>query len=317
LAQRYLISRLSALGDVVCSLPAATALKATFPDCHVTWVVDPRFAGIVECCTAVDEVVRCKPGLKPATWPTFDLPFDAALDLQGLMKSALGIARAKADQKLGYHWQREGSALFSVQVLPDPSSLHVVDQYVDVARAAGGQMDRAEFSLSPKDEDLTLVRSKLTQAGVDGAFVAMNAGAGWVTKRWPPEHFAVLISELRALGIPTVLLGGKGQDQEVIAAIARQGAQFTDLSGQTSVRELVALISLSAAHVGGDTGSTHLAAGLGKPAIGLYSITRPQRSCPYGQIQRCHYKPSALADITPAEVLPTVLEALGPDGSRP
>ncbi len=308
---RFLISRLSALGDVVCSLPAAVALKNGFPDCHITWAVDKRFAGIVECCTAVDEIVRIKPGPSPKTWPTYDQPFEAALDLQGLLKSALGIARAQANQKVGYHWQREGSALFSAQILPDPSSFHVVDQYVDVARAVGGTMDRAEFALVPNEEDLASVKAKLAEAGVDGRFVAMNAGAGWITKRWPPEYFGALIEALRAKGVPTVLLGAKGADQEVISTVAAQGAKFADLSGKTNVRELVSLISLSSAHVGGDTGSTHVAAALGKPAIGLYSITRPQRSCPYGQIERCHYKPSGLSDITPDEVLPTVLEALG------
>ncbi len=59
--ERFLLSRLSALGDTVCSLPAAMALKQGFPECHITWAVDPRFAGIVECCEAVDEVVRVKP----------------------------------------------------------------------------------------------------------------------------------------------------------------------------------------------------------------------------------------------------------------
>lgn len=310
MAQRFLISRLSALGDVVCSLPAAVALKRSFPDCHITWAVDPRFAGIVECCTAVDEIVRCKPGLQPSTWPTFPEPFTAALDLQGLLKSALGIARARADCKLGYHWQREGSGFFSSRVLPDPSSFHIVDQYVDVARAAGGQMDRAEFALGPHPDDVESVRSKLQEAGIDGAFVAMNAGAGWVTKRWPPRSFASLITALEARGVRCVMLGAKGADQEAVSAVASEGARFTDLSGRTSVRELVALLSLAAAHVGGDTGSTHIAAALGRPAIGLYSITLPRRSCPYGQIDRCLYSAPGLADISPESVLPLVLEAV-------
>ena len=311
MAQRFLISRLSALGDVVCSLPAAVALKRAMPDCHVTWAVDPRFAGIVECCTVVDEIVRCKPGFKPATWPEFSDGFDAALDLQGLLKSAACVARANAPRKLGYHWQREGSALFSAQVLPDASSFHIVDQYVDVARAAGGEMDRAEFALAPVAEDVESVRGKLAAAGVAGTFVAMNAGAGWITKRWPPSSFAVLISALKSRGVQTVVLGAKGADQEAVAAIASEGARFADLSGKTSVRELVALLSLASAHVGGDTGSTHVMAALGRPAIGLYSITRPRRSCPYGQIERCVYKPTALCDISPDEVLPLVLDAFG------
>jgi len=123
--KRFLIARLSALGDVVCSLPAASALKATWPDCHITWVADPRFAGIAQCCEAVDEVRVVKPSLRSI--PTYSEPFDAAFDLQGLLKSGLCLARAKAKTKLGYHWQREGSFLFSSPVAPDPTSWHIVD----------------------------------------------------------------------------------------------------------------------------------------------------------------------------------------------
>jgi lipopolysaccharide heptosyltransferase I len=306
----FLISRLSALGDTVCSLPAAAALKAAFPDARITWAVDSRFAGIVECCTAVDEVVRVKPSLK--TIPRYETKFDAALDLQGLLKSALCVARAKAARKVGYHWQREGAWLFTQRVLPDPSSFHVVDQYVDVARAVGGKADRADFALKPKEEDVLSVRRKLKERGVVGRIVVVNAGAGWVTKRWPPEHFAQLIDGIHREGVRAVLVGGKAPaDREAADEVIRRCAEPpADLLGATSVRELVALIRLASAHVGGDTGSTHLAAALDVPAVGLYSITRPQRSCPYGQIDRCFYDPDGLAKIQPEPVWERVREIL-------
>jgi lipopolysaccharide heptosyltransferase I len=307
---RFLVSRLSALGDVVCSLPAAVALRRAYPGAHITWAVDPRFAGIVDCCEAVDEVLRVKPSLK--TIPTYAEPFDAALDLQGLLKSALCISRAKAERKVGYHWQREGSWLFSQRILPDPSSFHIVDQYVDVAREVGGQMDRAEFMLKAKEEDVLSVRRKLKERGIVGRFVVMNAGAGWVTKRWPAAHFASLIDSLHAEGFPTVLIGGKAEADKAAAAEVTAACKNppASLLGETSVRELVALLRLCSTHVGGDTGSTHIAAALDTPAVGLYSITRPQRSCPYGQVERCHYKPEGLAHIRPEEVLETVRQAL-------
>jgi len=310
LAQKFLISRLSALGDTVCSLPAAVALKRAFPECHITWVVDPRFGGIVECCGAVDEVIKLKPSLKLI--PRYPEPFEAALDLQGLLKSAICLFKAKAGRKVGYHWQREGAAFFSERILPDPTSFHVVDQYVDVARAVGGQMDRAEFMLVPLEEDVIAVRSKVDENGVTGRFVVINAGAGWATKRWVPSHFAEVVDGLQAKGIQSVLIGGKAEpDQQAASEVMEACKQKpVNLLGKTSVRELVALIDQSAAHLGGDTGSTHIAAALGKPAIGLYSITKPQRSCPYGQIDRCHYDPLALSNIQAQGVLQSLLEAI-------
>lgn len=307
-----LIVRLSALGDAVCTLPVAVALKEQFPESRITWVVDPRFAGIIECCSAVDEIVICKPSASLASLPRFPNPFDLALDMQGLSKSALVVKQAKAKLKLGYHWQREVAPFFSKAVLPDPTSLHVVDQYLDVARAAGAESEVAEFRLIPKDEDREAMKALLKSSGVTGSFVVMNAGAGWATKRWTPNHFATLIEMLAAKEIRSVLIGGKA-DADIEAAeqvVSACPVPVVNLLGKTSVRELVALISLSNAHVGGDTGSTHIAAALGVPAIGLYSITKPARSCPYGQIHRCHYSPSGLNDILPGEVYKTCWEAM-------
>ncbi|HWD41269.1 MAG TPA: glycosyltransferase family 9 protein [Fimbriimonas sp.] len=307
---RFLISRLSALGDTVCSLPAAVALKGRFPDCHITWVVDPRFAGIVECCSAVDEIYRYKP--KVGQWPKIDGPFDVAMDLQGLAKSSLPVLFAKAKQKVGYHWQREGAGLASSAVLPDPTSFHVVDQYVDVARSVGAVADRAAFGLVPKQEDILSVRAKLKQNGISGRFVVLNAGAGWATKRWPATHFARLADLIHGEGVPCVLVGG-GADADRAAAeevTGRADNAPVNLLGQTSVRELVALIRLASAHIGGDTGSSHIAAALDVPAIGLYGITNPRRSCPYGQIERCHYEPLGLDRIRPEDVFESVRQVL-------
>ncbi len=308
-----LISRLSALGDCVCTLPVAVVLKKAFPDSRITWAVDPRFAGIIECCPSVDNIERVKPGFKPASWPSFETKFDLALDMQGLSKSGLVIARARAEKKLGYHWQRELAPFFSSPVQPDPSSLHVVDQYVDVARAAGAECDWAEFGLEPIEDDRTNCKALLAENGVTGPFVVLNAGAGWATKRWPATHFAQLSDMVSAKGISAVFIGGKADaDQQAFQEVEQEAkSPIVNMLGKTSVRELVSLISLANAHVGGDTGSSHVAAALGVPAIGLYSITKPARSCPYGQIHRCHYSDTGLKDIQPESVFQSLWEAVG------
>lgn len=298
---RFLIARLSSLGDVVCSLPAASALKAAFPESEIAWAVDPRFAGIVECCSAVDVVETGTPKGR----------FDAALDLQGLLKSARIVGKAAADLKLGYHWQREGAWLFSHPVMPDPTSIHIVDQYVDVSRAAISKLGGvppdgiASFQMSPKPEDIEGVQAALRERGVDRPYVLLNPGAGWATKRWPGGHFAAVVDWLWSNGMAPVALGGKAQADldaydEVASACRKPPVKMT---GETGVRRLVALIAGASAHIGGDTGSSHLAAAQGVPAIGLYSITRPERSCPYGQIERCLYEREGLGRIKPERVI--------------
>ena len=99
-----------------------------------------------------------------------------------------------------------------------------------------------------------------------------------------------------------------GTDKDIGAAVE---GDYVDLTGKTTVAELIAVISLAEAHVGGDTGSTHIAAGLAVPAIGLYSATRPERSCPYGQIDRCIFRPEGLDKIEASDVFSLVQEAIG------
>ncbi|MCO5298143.1 MAG: glycosyltransferase family 9 protein [Fimbriimonadaceae bacterium] len=309
---RFLVSRLSSLGDVVCSLPAASALKRGHPGCEIVWVVDPRFAGVVECCGAVDRVVRARPGFRPSSWPRHEGEFEAALDLQGLLKSALAIARARVGRRVGYHWQREGAQFFSDRVLPDPSSHHIVDQYVDVARAVGGVADRAEFRLEPNPEARERVRAKLAERGVAAPYVVVNPGAAWATKRWPAGHFASLIDRIQASGVRAVLIGGNAEADRASASGVEGACSSSpaNVVGETSIVELIALVGDALGHVGGDTGSTHLAAAMDVPAFGLYSITRPQRSCPYGQIERCFHDPDSLAGITPDAVWDRMLSVM-------
>lgn len=305
---RILVVRLSSLGDVVCALPVAVAMRRSFPECHITWVVDPRFSQVVERCSAVDDVICARPRFSVDSLPKFGEAFDVAMDLQGLLKSAVVVGRAKAKSKIGYHWQREGARFFSAPILPDPTSIHVVDQYVDVARFAGAEVEFAEFGLKPKSEDVESISARFD---VRAPYVVLNPGAGWASKRWPTERFADLSRRLDHEGYRAILIGGKAEvEREVVSKVIKAGGVVTDLGGQTSIAELIALIAGARGHVGGDTGSTHIAAALGVPAIGLYSITRPSRSCPYGQIERCHHDPRGLEFIEVEPVLHTLLEAM-------
>jgi heptosyltransferase-1 len=306
-----LVSRLSSLGDVICSLPVVTALKNGYPDAHVSWLIDPKFAPVLECSPLIDQILPYEFNLRNRG--KFERSFDLALDLQGLFKSAWPILWAHSPLKLGYHWQREGAGLVTRKVLPDPTSLHVVDQYVDVARAAGGVSDRAEFSLAPRPDGLESVRRKLGTGRAGSRFVVLNPSAGWASKRWPAERFGRLIDYLHADGTASVLIGGgQAADRQTAKEVVKFcNSSVIDLTGETNLYELIALVSLCAAHVGGDTGSSHLAAAFGRPAIGLYSITNPVRSCPYGFRELCHYDRRGLHHVNPGDVYETVSKAIG------
>ncbi|MFM9874720.1 MAG: glycosyltransferase family 9 protein [Fimbriimonadaceae bacterium] len=211
--------------------------------------------------------------------------FDVALDLQGLLKSALPVHFAQAQRKLGYHWQREGARLFTQPVMPDPSSIHVVDQYVDVARAAGGATI-TDFGLDPTSEADHSVNNLISEFDSTKKLVVCHAGAGWATKRWPAEHFAALADSL-AERATVAFIGTNADESAVTEVLSHCKTRPISLIGKTKVNELIALLKKADLHVAGDTGSIHIAAGLGKPCLGLYTLTKPERSCPYGQLKNC------------------------------
>lgn len=301
---RVLIVRLSALGDVVCTLPVASAIKSWRPSAEVVWLVDKAFAAIPQACRNVDRVeVRPKKLAELRSLLAGLGEFDHVLDMQGLLKSGAAAALAKGKDKRGYHWQREGSWLFTSAVRPDPTSIHVVDQYVDVARSLGADVHCADFALTPAPEAVASVQEKLSAAGRDPArrLILMNAGAGWSTKRWSPAGFAQVARETAEAGAQACFLGAPSDREVLQEVLACQPGEVLDMVGKTSIAELIALVSLANAHLAGDTGSTHLAAALGVKAYGVYTLTRPERSCPYGQIHRCR-------SLDPSEVSRQIIE---------
>jgi heptosyltransferase I len=287
---RFLVARMSSMGDVVHTLPVAAALKSLGCDVEVVWAVSGRWESLVRLCTAVDLVVKAsKNPVEGAKLARTLGKFDAALDMQGLLKTGVIVGFADAKEKLGYHWQREFAWLFSSRVMPDSTSLHVVDQYVDVVRALGATVSWADFALRPDPDEKSKVEDELSKAGRDPSrrLIAVNPSSARAAKRWAPASLAAAARKLDENGFQLAFLGAPSDDATFHEVSACGLPPVLNLIGRTSPSELVALISLADAHLGGDTGSTHIAAALGKPAYGVYTATRPERSCPYGQIHRC------------------------------
>lgn len=304
---RFLVARMSSMGDVIHTLPVAAALKGLAEDVEIVWAASRTYGSLVSLCTAVDETVI----MKNSFWKNVSVvkglgKFDVALDMQGLFKTAWVVFHADAPKKLGYHWQREGAGLFSSPVKPDPTSHHVVDQYLDVARALGSKVHKAEFCLKPRSDEVAKMQELLAGAGRDESrpLVLANPSSARAVKRWSPDLMAHAVRILDAAGFQVAFIG-TAQEDWAYQEVADCGLpSVMNLLGKTSVTELVALISLAKAHIGGDTGSTHIAAALGIPAYSVYTATRPQRSCPYGQIHRCMTSdPVELTDLIKRELL--------------
>ena len=291
-----LIVKLSAIGDVVHALPAAYAIKETYPAAHITWVVEPPAYDIVRMCPSVDEVIvfpkkelRTRAGFRRG-FPVFRRllrarRYDAALDLQGLFKSAAIAFFVRAKKKIGTGFMREGAWLVSRPVRGAHIGGHIVDQNLDVARALGCAVREIRFPLQiPADAVRSAAEKRTAVCGGDRPYAVLIVGASRANKIWGAAHFARLAGLLRTAGITPLLVGGGAADErraDEIAALSEEAPP--SLVGRTTFPELAALLRGACVVVGGDTGPTHLSNAVGAPTLMLMGSWPPARNGLYRQ----------------------------------
>lgn len=311
---RILIIKLSAMGDIVHAMPTAVALKNSFPECRIEWVVQSGFADLLQAHAAVDELVKIS--RRPTIGELLRLRsrlrenrYDYAIDLQGLCKSARIIAVSRASHKIGFQGQRECSWLFSQPIRS--SAPHVVDQYLAVAEHIGARIHSPSFDLKPNAEAQGRVRELFDSLELSGRIVTINLGSGGREKRWPVSRYGELIHLLESERLSPLIIGGPGDAPSYEELCAQMKKRVPSLVGRTSIAELIAVIASSDAHIAGDTGSIHIAAALAKPLVCLMGPTDPDRSGPYRRRENVLYKgPDGLSSITPEEVCDALLGAL-------
>ena len=181
---------------------------------------------------------------------------------------------------------REMSHLISRPIVGENAHGHIVERYLDVARAIGCKVQNVNFPVVVPPLARKRAARILSEAGMtdQNAYVALAVGANWPNKRWPAKYYAELIDSLYEENIIPVLVGGGAVDANIAAAIeAQTEIPPVNVIGKTSLTELAYIVGNAAAVVGGDTGPVHLAAGLKTPTVMLMGPTDAKRNGPYGQ----------------------------------
>jgi heptosyltransferase-1 len=296
------------MGDIIHALPAVAALKRGHPDAHLAWVVEPRWAPLLEENPFVDRVVLLRRDSLAGLWASRralrEKRYDFAVDFQGLLKSALVTFAAHTNSVFGFdasQLRERAAALFYTNEVMGAAA-HVVDRNLELAVAAGGAGGEPVFAIPPGRPEGDLP---------PGDFVLASPLAGWGSKQWPLAHYRALALRLQCeLGIPLVLNGRPGTPfQQCDPALAHYSA----LPG------LIWATRRAAAVVGVDSGPLHLAAALAKPGVAIFGPTDPARNGPYGgslQVMRSAaaattYKRGAAIDESMQQISPDqVFEAL-------
>lgn len=285
--RRILIIKPSAIGDVVHTLPVLNLLRRRWPQAHVSWLVTPACAGLLERHPQLDDVIRFERREFGRGWRSprvawellrfmRDLNrrrFDLVIDLQGLFRSGWLAAATRAPVCVGPANAREGAWLFySHRVPTGPPEQHAIERYLTIAQAVGCERGPVEFHFAVDGVDRAAVA-----ALVPPRYAVLMPGANWLTKQWPVERFASLVTPLRErFGLECVVAGGP--ETEVLA---RRIEGATSLSGRTNLRQLVALLERAKLVIANDSGPMHIAAALGRPLVTPFGPTNPVRTGPY------------------------------------
>ena len=329
-----LIVRLGALGDVVHAVPAAAALRAAFPSARIDWLVEAKHRAIVDLVTAIDRTIVLESptfaGWSAALRPLRQNPYDIAIDLQGLLKSAVLARASGAARVVGFSiWHlREKTARPFYSDAHDAEGGHVIAKNLRLLRAVGVDDTTIRFPLA----DVTSPALDDVRARVAGPFALINAGAAWTNKRWPAKRYGELGAFLReACGIVPVVLWGPGEESlanEVV--VASSGGAI--VAPRTTVTDIVALARSAALVVSGDTGPLHIATAVGAPTVSLFGPTDGARNGPFSAEdvvvsrfdtcgchydRRCHQARWCLDEVTVAEVCAAAQRRLSVSRAKP
>ncbi|MDD5712982.1 MAG: glycosyltransferase family 9 protein [Smithellaceae bacterium] len=295
-----LIVKLSAIGDVIHTLPSLSALRKRFPQAHITWVVEQAAADLVVGHPYLDSVIvstrkgwagKLRGGnigavvaeMRELTGALRSRPYDLVIDFHGLFKSAVLAGLCRGKRKLGYRSLQELSGLFYTERIPEDMEKHAVDRYLDFARYLGADVSKPEFLIPVAFENERRTEALLKEAGIASGerFIAVSPVALWKTKLWSDEKFAALCDMMISrLGVKVVLTGGAAAPLMRIGNLMKENA--VNLGGKTTLKDLAALYRRAALVVTTDSGPMHLAAATGTPVIALFGPTDPRRTGPYG-----------------------------------
>lgn len=335
------------MGDILHALPAITALRLAHPGWIIDWVIEPTWRALFSAGEALSTIGRTsaqplvdrlhlaptkawrRQPLAPETRLQLaqlrrDLKtaqYDAVLDLQGAIRSAVVSRLTGCRRRIGEAHPRESAArwLFTERIVT--TRVHVIEQDMELASAVAGDLLAPVSPWLPFDPAAEEWTDRFLGSPQSRTIILLNPGAGWGAKRWPVDRYAAVAASLASQGFRIVVNAGPGEENLAQEICARSGEVAEPVA--STLAQLIALTRRAALVIAGDTGPLHLACALGRPVVGIYGPTDPSRNGPYGTHFRVLRSPGSRRDhtrrtapetglltIQPAEVLDAAHELL-------
>jgi heptosyltransferase-1 len=298
--KRILIIKPSALGDIILALPALSALKRSFPEARISWLVRPESAPLLERHPDLDEIILfdrkqlakwwCSSGsfnaLRSLIRQLKAGRFDLVFDFQGLFRTGYFSWVTGCKRRFGMANAREfGPLFYTHKVEQTEDCVHLVDYFLKIVGQMGATDLKVEFVLPRVKEAADSIKRILAQNNVPiEKYAVFVPGSAHKDKCWPRGRFAELAERIaERFGLAIVACGSAGEVNIVKEMKTLSRTPIVDLAGKTTLKELVELLRGARLVVSNDTGPGHIAAALGTPMVMMFGWSNPARIMPYGR----------------------------------
>ena len=288
---RILITRLSAVGDCVLTMPVLCALRDHFPDARLGWLVEPLSAQLLSGHRDLDHLIVVPRGWLKSPRTVAEVrrrlrtyQFDIVIDAQSLTKSSVAGWLSGAKTRIGFARPqgRELAPWLSTETVVKTRE-HVVDGHLELLRPLGVESPRVRFDAPQLPAAVDAVEPLLSRERLVDGFAVLNPGAGWDSKLWPADRYARVAQHLgRQYQLPTVVVWAGARERAWAEEIVAGTRGHALLAPPTSLTELTEVLRAADLFVGSDTGPMHMAAAVGTPCVALFGPTRPEVCGPYG-----------------------------------
>ncbi len=296
--KNILIIKPSSLGDIVLALPALSALRRSFPDAKITWLVRPGFAPLLDNHPALNDIILFDRKFLGKAWYNCRAfaslltlirrlrraRFDAVIDLQGLFRTASLAWLSGCRKRLGMANAREFAHIFYThKVSQDQDCIHLVDYYLKIVRTAGARDLDVHFDLPIDPVAAQEAKKLLTERNIElDNYAVLIPGSAHPDKCWPAENFAALADKISSQFALSIVSTGTQSEKSLVARLAAlANVPIANLAGMTDISRLVALLNSATVVVSNDTGSGHIAAALTTPVVMIFGRSNPARVAPY------------------------------------
>jgi len=325
-----LVSRLRFMGDVILTIPLLHTIRLQYPDATITYLTEEVFASLLNNHPDVDEVLIVKKSLGSQPGLVCNLlktRFDVAIDLFGNPRSALLIWLSGAKRRIGGDY-RGRRYLFTDRIIDHSKQLNAIEYHMRYGDPLGLAKDYEDPKIYTTDEEKDWASRHLKNLGypIDCPIIAIHTGASWPAKKWLPERFAKLATQIRKeLNCEVYFTTGPGEEKDVQSVIDLCACKVNKPE-VLSVRKLAAILSCVNVFVSNDCGPMHLAPAVGTPTIGIFGPGEPEIWFPYSKdkghqfihheidCSRCHQdfceKLDCMRSIKVQDVFNAVMSAL-------